>query len=275
MNSRSEPSQRRSPVKLIASRAPGTSVSGNPDAPSLDLAKKSFMAAISHELRTPLNAIIGFAELMDDEINGPIETVQYREYIRHIRTSGRHLLRFIEDVLEISQAEAGELVLAKREVDVAKLMVRALAPFEAQCRARNIAIMPTLPEELVIQVDPTKIERAISCLLSNAVKFSRDGGKIDVRAELGAEDEVRIAISDNGIGIAPSAIERAFMPFAQLADKLSRPYEGAGLGLPLARLLAEMHGGTVAISSQPGQGTVATLKLPAYSRPFHEASSRR
>lgn len=140
---------------------------------------------------------------------------------------------------------------------------------------RGIRIVPSLPEELVIQVDPTRIERAISCLLSNAIKFSSDGGEIDVRAELGTDDEIRIAISDNGIGIAPSAIERAFMPFVQLADKLSRPYEGAGLGLPLARLLAEMHGGTVAISSQPGQGTVATLKLPAYSRPFHKASSRR
>lgn len=232
------------------------------------------MAAISHELRTPLNAIIGFAEIMDAEILGPIETVQYREYIRDIRASSRHLLRIIEDVLEISQAEAGELVLAKREIDIAELIFRALAPFEAQCRARSIRIVPSLPEELVIQVDPTRIERAISCLLSNAIKFSRDGGKIDVLAELGAEDEVRIAISDNGIGIAASAIERAFTPFVQLADKLSRPYEGAGLGLPLARLLAELHGGSAAIISRPGQGTVATLTLPAYSRPFDEASSR-
>ena len=109
--------------------------------------------------------------------------------------------------------------------------------------------------------------------MSNAVKFSRDGGEIGVDVELGANDQVSIAIRDEGIGIAPSAVSRVFTPFVQYADKLSRAYEGAGLGLPLARMLAEMHGGTVTIVSRHGQGTVATLKLPAYSHPFEEGAA--
>lgn len=270
---RSEHSKRRSPVKLVASRAAGAGASGARAAPGLDRAKSSFMAAINHELRTPLNAIIGFAEIMDAELLGPIEIAQYREYVRDIRSSSRHLLRIIEDVLEISQAETGELVLIKREIDIAELVLRAIASFDVECLARRISIVTDLPEQLVIQVDPARIERAISCLLSNAVKFSRDGGEIGVAVELGTEDEVRIAIRDEGIGIAPSAIQRVFTPFVQYADNLSRAYDGAGLGLPLARKLAEMHGGTVTIASRHGQGRVATLKLPAYLHPFGEGAA--
>ena len=155
-------------------------------------------------------------------------------------------------------------MLAKREIDIAELVEKAIASFDVPCLARDIRIVADLPDGLVIQVDPNKIERAISCLLSNAVKFSRDGGEISISAELVAKGEVRIVVKDKGIGIAAAAIDRVFTPFVQFADKLSRPYEGAGLGLPLARLLAEEHGGTVTLASRPGHGTVATLKLPAY-----------
>ena len=270
MNSRSGPSPRRSPVSLVATKVCPKVACRTLGVPGVDRAKQSFMAAINHELRTPLNAIIGFAEIMDRELLGPIEIAQYREYVRDIGSSGRHLLRIIEDVLEISRAEAGELVLAKREIDIAELVLRAIASFEVQCLARSIRIVANVPDALVIQVDPARIERAISCLLSNAVKFSPDGAVIEVSVELGVQDEVTIAIKDDGIGIASSAIDRLFKPFVQSADKLSRPFDGAGLGLPLARLLAEMHDGTLAIVSREGRGTVATLKLPAYSRPFHD-----
>lgn len=253
------------PVRLVASRRPADKLDDH-GGPGFDRAKKSFLAAISHELRTPLNAIIGFSEIMDAEVLGPIERAEYREYIRDIRTSSRHLLRVIEDVLEISQAEAGELVLAKREVDAAELVSRAIAQYEASCLARRIRVLPDLAEDLVIQVDPPRVERAIMCLLSNAIKFSADRSTIHIGAELGADHRVRIAIRDQGIGMAPSAITRAFTPFIQLEDRLSRPYDGAGLGLPLARLLAELHGGTVHLASRRGAGTTATLELPAYSR---------
>ena len=265
MNPRSRNLRGRSPVKLVASR-PSAARLDDHGGPGFERAKQSFLAAISHELRTPLNAIIGFAEIMDAEILGPIEPSEYREYIRDIRSSSRHLLRIIEDVLDISQAEAGELILAKSEVDAAELVSRAIAQFEATCLRRKIRILTDLAEDLVIQVDAPRIERAVMCLLSNAIKFSADGSTIHVSADLGNDGRIRIVIRDKGIGMAQSAIARAFTSFIQLEDRLSRPYEGAGLGLPLARLLAELHGGVVNLASRRGEGTTATLEFPAYMR---------
>ena len=264
MNPKRRSSARRSPVELVASRRPGDARLCAEQDSGADRAKQSFMAAVSHELRTPLNAIIGFAEIMDAEILGPIEIPEYRDYVRDIRASSRHLLRIIEDVLQLSQAESGQLVLCKSEVELAELVSRACAPFEAQCIVRKIRVVTELPADLVVRVDAAKVERAISCLLSNAIKFCGDGGEVRVEAGLGARDKVRVVVRDKGIGMDSAAIDRAFVPFAQLEDRLSRPYEGAGLGLPLARLLAELHGGSVGIESRRGGGTVATLELPAY-----------
>ena len=257
-------SARRAPVKLVASRRPHLASPEQPAAPAFDRAKQSFLAAISHELRTPLNAIIGFAEIMDAELLGPIEIAEYRDYVRDIGASSRHLLRIIEDVLQISQAEAGQLVLLKSEIDLAELIGRACRPFAAQSIRRRIRIVTDLPTDLIVRVDAARVERAVSCLLSNAIKFSSDGEEVRVEAGMEAQAKVRIVIRDRGIGMEADAIERAFVSFVQLEDKLSRPYDGAGLGLPLARLLAELHGGSVGIASEPGQGTTATLELPAY-----------
>ncbi len=251
-------------MKLVEPPRPESALPGDRQGPGFDRAKQSFLAAISHELRTPLNAIIGFAEIMDAELLGPIEIAEYRDYVRDIRASSRHLLRIIEDVLQISQAEAGQLVLLKSEIDIAELLSRVCETFEAQCVPRRIRILADFPTDLIVRVDASRIERAVSCLLSNAIKFSHDGGEVRVEADIGGAGRVRIVIRDDGIGMDRDAIERAFVPFVQLEDRLSRPYEGAGLGLPLARLLAELHGGSVAIDSAPGNGTSATLDLPAY-----------
>jgi signal transduction histidine kinase len=232
---------------------------------SFDRAKRSFLAAMSHELRTPLNAIIGFAEIMDAEMLGPMKVAQYRHYVHDILGSGRHLLRIIEDVLEITQAEAREMVLNKREVPLRELVALARANFDAICAAREIEVIVRIPEDLVVQVDPDKFRRVLACLLSNAVKFGKDGGKILIAADLCDLSRVTIRIEDDGIGIDPSAIERAFAPFVQLEDKLSRCFEGTGLGLPLARMLTELHGGTVDLLSAPGAGTTAIVALPAYA----------
>ena len=264
MNLKRRSSARRLPVKLVASRQPGDAPPYVEQDSGADRAKQSFIAAVSHELRTPLNAIIGFAEIMDEQILGPIEIAEYRDYIRDIRASSRHLLRIIEDVLQISQAEAGQKVLCKSELDLAELVSRVCVPLEAQCILRKIRIVTDLPTDLVVRVDAAKVERAISCLLSSAIKFSADGDEVRVEAALGAQDKVRIVIRDHGIGMDSAAIGRAFVPFVQLEDRLSRPYGGAGLGLPLARLLAELHGGSVGIESRRGDGTVATLEIPAY-----------
>ena len=233
-------------------------------AASFDRAKKSFLAAMSHELRTPLNAIIGFSEIMDGEMFGPIPVPQYREYIRDILASGRHLLKIIEDVLEISRAEAGDLVLDKREVDLRQLVTSAYEAFDEQCMAKNIKIITDLPDDVIIQVDPGKVRHVIEILLSNAIKFSDPDRSITITAYLDDYSPVTISIRDEGIGIEPSAIERAFLPFVQLDDSLSRRFEGSGLGLPLARLLTELHGGGIDLESMPGVGTTAIVQLPAY-----------
>jgi two-component system cell cycle sensor histidine kinase PleC len=239
---------------------------------SPERAKQSFLAAMSHELRTPLNAIIGFSEIMDAEVFGPLSAPQYREYIRDILGSARRLLHIIEDVLEISRAEAGELVLAKREVDVAELIDEAVRPFGDWCRSRRIKVVTDVPDHIVIHVDPNKIRRALASLISNAVKFSGHGRSIHLAARLDESGLVTLSVRDRGIGMDPQAIERAFVPFAQLDDSLSRQFDGSGLGLSLARLLVELHDGRIEVDSAPGVGTTATIILPAYAAGFRGSS---
>lgn len=230
-----------------------------------DRAKASFLAAMSHELRTPLNAIIGFAEIMDTQLLGPIAVPEYRQYIRDIAESGRHLLRIIEDVLDISKAEDGELVLAWREVELAALIANAVRESDNLRTPRGIAIESDVPVDIVVRVDPDKIRLALAALISNAVKFSPDGSTVRINGSIDPRQMVRIRIADCGIGIDPLELDRVFLPFVQLEDRLSRRFDGAGLGLPLARLFAELHGGSVALDSVPGKGTTATLVLPAYA----------
>jgi signal transduction histidine kinase len=231
---------------------------------SLDRAKQSFLAAMSHELRTPLNAIIGFAEIMDGQVLGPVSVPQYRQYIRDILESGHHLLRIIESVLDISSAEAGELVLGKREVDLGELVADAQRDTEMLRTVRSITLEMNVADDLVVRVDPEKIRRAIACLISNAVKFSDDGTIVRVNARVDQGHRVTVEVRDQGIGIDPLAIDRVFLPFVQLEDRLCRRFDGSGLGLPLARLFAELHGGKVELASIPGKGTTATLIFPAY-----------
>jgi two-component system cell cycle sensor histidine kinase PleC len=234
-------------------------------AAGFDRAKQSFLAAMSHELRTPLNAIIGFAEIMDAQVLGPVETPQYRQYIRDILESGRHLLRIIEGVLDITSAEAGELVLSKHEVELTQLVEQAARETEALREARGIRLESALAEDIIVRVDPEKVQKALACLISNAVKFSGEGTSVQIKADIDDANVVRVEITDRGIGIEPVALDRVFLPFVQLEDKLCRRFDGAGLGLPIARLFAELHGGAVELDSRRGVGTTAVLILPAYA----------
>jgi signal transduction histidine kinase len=229
-------------------------------------AKESFLAAMSHELRTPLNAIIGFAEIIDAEVFGPIKVAKYHGYVRDILGSARHLLHIVEDVLEISRAEAGELILNKREVEVLNLVGEALLAVDGTRRTKRIRIVSEVADHLIIQVDPEKIRRVIVSLLSNAVKFSPDQSVVRLAVGLDEAGLVTITVEDRGIGMDPQAIDRAFAPFVQLDDELSRQFDGSGLGLPLARLLTEMHGGRIEIDTAPGIGTSVRVTLPAYGR---------
>jgi signal transduction histidine kinase len=264
---RSEPVACALPSQVTkAARLPAKRPSPWPaeNSPGFDAAKSNFLAAMSHELRTPLNAIIGFAEILDAEVLGPMPVAQYSQYVRDILHSGRCLLQIVDDVLEISRAEAGELVLHMREVELQSLVAEACCSFGESARARNIEIFADVSSDLIVQVDPDKFRRIIACLLANAIKFSGSGSKVRLIARL-EKELLKIRISDEGIGMDPKAIERAFSPFVQLEGVLSRRFEGFGLGLSLARSLVQLHGGTLELDSAPGEGTTATIALPAYA----------
>jgi signal transduction histidine kinase len=226
-------------------------------------AKSQFLAAMSHELRTPLNAVIGFADMIGTEPFGPLGSPRYREYIDHIRSSGTHLLRLINDVLEFSRAEAAELALEEGEVDVAGEIRSALHGLATQAGQAGLAlheeIAPDLPR---LRGDARRVRKVLLNLLSNALKFTPAGGEVRIVAGM-RDGGIVVTVSDSGIGIAPEDVARAFESFAQIDSRLSRRYDGAGLGLPLARQFMVLHGGTIEIDSAPGRGTRATMVFPA------------
>ncbi len=224
------PATRSSLRAVAANQDPRIRVRASPGT-SHARAKTSFLAAMSHELRTPLNAIIGFAQLIDAQVFGPISVPQYQSYIHDILTSARHLLQIIEDVLEITRGEAGELVLNKREIDVGSLVDQALVAVRPQSRSKRIRITADLPEDLVIKVDPDKMKRVVASLLSNAVKFSPDRSSVRVVVRLRDCDHVTISIEDHGIGMEPEAVERAFAMEVPRIRWLTNAFGATGPGL--------------------------------------------
>jgi signal transduction histidine kinase len=225
-------------------------------------AKSRFLAAMSHELRTPLNAVIGFSEMMGMEAFGPLGHSNYKEYVRDIHTGGTRLLTLINDILVLSKLDAGETLNDGAIVieGVVNDALRVIVPQAERARIRLSAdIEPDLSD---LKGNERSIKQILLSLLSNAVKFSHAGGSVRVRAW--QDDEgIAIAIADDGIGIAPQDIEKAMEPFEQVDSALSRKFEGAGLGLPLAKQLAEMHGGTLALESELHKGTIVTVRFPA------------
>jgi signal transduction histidine kinase len=225
--------------------------------------KSQFMAHMSHELRTPLNAIIGFSEMIRDALIGPLSN-RYRDYARDIHSSGAHLLRLINDVLDLSKVEAGRVDLQDEVVDLAKLTEDCRRLVADGVRAGNldlaIELAPHLP---TIRGDELRLKQVLLNLLSNAVKFTPAGGRIALTVTTTTAGGVALSVADTGIGMAPEEIPVALEPFRQLDSAFNRRFEGTGLGLPLARRLAELHGATLSLSSAKGRGTIATLTLPA------------
>jgi signal transduction histidine kinase len=226
--------------------------------------KSSFLAIVSHELRTPLNAIIGFAELIEGERFGPLGAPRYREYVSDIRKSGEHLLQVINNILDLTRAEAGRLVLDEDVVDISEVLgacVRQMQPNAATVRVRLDATMP--PPPLRFRGDAAKLRQIAFNLLSNALKFTPAEGSVELRLETRTDGGINLIVRDTGIGMAPADIPRALQPFTQLDNSLSRRYEGTGLGLPLTASLIELHGGRLVLQSAIGQGTCATAMFPA------------
>jgi len=227
-----------------------------------DRAKSQFLAAMSHELRTPLDAAIGFADRLGNEPYGPLGSPRYREYIDHIRGSGTHLLRLINDVLEFSKAEAGQLGLEDSDVDLGAEIKAALDGLGAEAARGGLRLHDdTAPDLPLLRADARRVRKILLNLLSNAIKFTPAGGDVRIRAFMRG-GELAIAIADTGIGIAAEDIATAFESFSQIDSRLSRRYEGAGLGLPLTKQFVTLHGGTIDIDSAPGRGTTVTVAFP-------------
>ncbi len=237
-------------------------------------AKSDFLATMSHELRTPLNAIIGFSELIAAETFGPI-TPRYVEYARDIHTSGNHLLDIINDILDLSKIEAGKLELSEDAVDIGRVADACIRLVEARAQQNGIAlrrdIAPGLP---ALRADARAVKQILLNLMSNAIKFTPEGGRVTFTAGLAGDGGLQAIVADTGIGMKPEDVPRALEPFAQIESTLTRRFEGTGLGLPLCRRLAELHGGTLTLESELGRGTAVTVTFPA-SRTVASTTLRR
>jgi signal transduction histidine kinase len=228
--------------------------------------KSEFVTNMSHEVRTPLNAIIGFAEVLTNEMLGPLGTPKYLEYAHDILSSGRRLMDLFSDILEISVLESGELTLRKESIDVAGLF--AAVEGMIRNRARESGLSVTVEHSKnppVLFADSRRVKQMILNLLSNALKFTQSGGTVSLVAETGTDGQARIQINDSGIGIAEGDLDRILHPFTHLDGSLQRQYEGTGLGLYLTNSIAEAHGGTMTVESEMGVGTTVTLIFPPVS----------
>lgn len=231
-------------------------------AEAANTAKTEFLARMSHELRTPLNAVLGFSEVMEREMYGPLGDEHYRDYARAVHQGGSHLLTVINDILDISKAEAGKIELHEERFDLYALADDCTAMMRHHEAAAGITVENLLPPNLPqVCGDPVRIKQVLLNLLSNAVKFTGEGGRVTVEGGVGP-DGLTVTVSDTGIGIAKADIDRVMAPFEQVDNVMSRRHEGTGLGLPLSRLLVERHGGTLTLESEPGRGTTVTLWLP-------------
>ncbi len=234
------------------------------EAVAANRAKTEFLANMSHELRTPLNAIIGFSDVMRTEALGPLGVPDYAEFVGDIYDSGHHLLEVVEDILDMSKIEAGEMTLSESKIELAGIVDAGIRMVRERAEKANLTIATELAAELPrVNADERMMKQILLNLLSNAVKFTPEGGTVSVRASQADDGGITIAVADTGIGIPAEDIERVLEPFAQVDSRLQREFEGTGLGLPLVKSMTELHGGRLRIESTVDEGTTVYVELPA------------
>lgn len=225
-------------------------------------AKSRFLANMSHELRTPLNAILGFSEMIAREMFGPLGSPRYREYARDIHDSGHHLLAIVNDILDLAKIEEGRFEIEEAEIDLAALAETALRLLQPHAENKGLRLGIERPGELPrLRGDARLLRQLLINLLSNAVKFSHHGGRVVVRLYC-ADRRLVMAVVDQGRGMRPEEIPYALDPFVQVGDPLLRR-GGTGLGLPLAKSIARLHGAELLIDSAPQRGTTVSVLFPA------------
>jgi signal transduction histidine kinase/HAMP domain-containing protein len=236
------------------------------EAEDANAAKTRFLANMSHELRTPLNAIIGFSEIIGAQLFGQVGNARYLDYSGDILRSGKHLLDVINSVLDLSKSESGKMMLDLRDVDLGEVLRDcAVMVREQAVHAGLIFEIKDAETSLKLKGDPSKLRQIFLNLLSNAVKFTPKGGRVWVEAERSVAGIV-VMVGDSGIGMSTADLDVALEPFGQVDNRLERRYEGTGLGLPLAKALIELHGGSMEFDSARGKGTRIIVTLPIAQR---------
>jgi signal transduction histidine kinase len=234
------------------------------DAEAANRTKSRFLATMSHELRTPLNAVIGFSDVLRGELLGPIGTPKYRDYASHIHDSAIHLLNVLSDILDMSKVEAGQISLNETAIDVGAAVREVVELFEQEAGFAKIALIGHPPPPLPpLRADQRYVRQMLINLLSNALKFTPAGGRIEVDVARDAAADLVVTVADTGVGMSDDQLEIALAPFGQIDSPLMRKYQGTGLGLPIVKSLIELHGGRLAIASAPSEGTRVSLVFPA------------
>lgn len=223
--------------------------------------KSEFLANMSHELRTPLNAINGFSEIMMQEMFGPLGDDRYVGYMKDILSSGKHLLELINDILDMSKIEAGKMQLQPEPTDASELVEQSIRIVRGRAEEKRLQLRADVSDLPEIEVDPRAFKQIMINLVSNAVKFTPEGGRVTVRGFLSGLG-VAFQVSDTGIGIAKDDLPRLGRPFEQIESQHSKSFQGSGLGLALSKSLIELHGGTLSIDSTLGEGTTVSIVLP-------------
>ncbi len=237
------------------------------EARAADHAKSQFLAAMSHELRTPLNAVLGFSDMLlatPDAVPNP----RHRQYLKDINVAGGHLLQLVSDILDLSQIDIERMALHRQRVPVGDVVVSCLRLVEHRAHAARLTVTIDIPGDLpAADADPLRLRQMVLNLLTNAIKFSLPGGRIGLSAAHlgdGAGDGwIEVMIADTGVGMRPEDVPRALEPFVQVDQSESRWHGGVGLGLALVKRLVDLHGGTLAIETEPGRGTTVRVRLPA------------
>jgi len=226
-------------------------------------AKTEFLANVSHELRTPLNAIIGFSDLITSEVFGPVGNEKYADYSKTINDSGQHLLGIINDILDVSRIEIGKLDFQPELIDLTSAIDTCMRLIRSRSDAAGLSLRRNVQKDLPkLRADPRRIKQVLMNLLSNATKFTANGGTVTLKARLTPTGTMVLSVTDTGIGMKEADVKKVMLPFVQVDSKLARKYEGTGLGLTLAKSFVELHGGTMKIKSAPRKGTTVSVYFP-------------
>jgi two-component system cell cycle sensor histidine kinase PleC len=233
------------------------------EAEAANASKTSFLANMSHELRTPLNAILGFSEIIARECLGPVGSPRYKEYAGDIHTSGSHLLSLINDLLDVAKIEAGRMEIEPQMIETGRALDGALKFVGPKARERNQVLSVKVDDTAALLfADERALKQIVINLVTISVKFTRDGGKIDVAACRNKDGDFELTVTDNGSGVPKEKLDRIFKPFSRVDNRYDSENAGTGLGLSLVRGLAELHGGRAWMDSELGKGSCVHVVLP-------------